>query len=266
MKALKIFAVGMIAGIILLFFLCNKHDKKPDEQQPTNATKAVVKVTETAPITYTDKGGTKHTEKQTTVADLETLKSVYQKQIDSLTDLLNAKQRELDYVTGISTEATGKVKPKIDTVYLERGGKTVAQTSVSYSDKWLTFKGVVDNDSSWSYHYRDSIILVSYYKKSGFLKLHSQLYIDGFSLNPNSKISGLTTYSVKAPEKKQHFELNAEVRNRWIKQTVQPSAGANAKIFLTKKWSVQGSYGKILIGDNWYTYYEAAAQFNILKF
>jgi hypothetical protein len=256
-------AIGILIGMMLILFLCNKPEKK---DHPTADANKVEVNKNTPPTTYTDKGGTKHTEKETAVADLTTLKAVYKKQIDSLTYLLNAKQRELDYVTGISTTTTGKFKPKIDTVYVETDGGAVAQTSVSYSDKWLALKGIVDEDSSWFYKYRDSIILVSYYKRSGFLKLRSELYIDGFSLNPNTTISGLSSYKVKAPVKKQHFELNAELRNRWIDKQIQPSAAANAKIFLTKRWSVQGSYGKVLIGDHWFTYQEAAVQFNIIKF
>jgi hypothetical protein len=260
-KAATIFAVGLTIGMIMILFLCNTPTKN---DQPSADERKVEEISKKPPTTYTDKGGTTHTEKPTAVADLASLKYVYEKQIDSLLELLDTKQRELDYITGLSTETKGTFKPDVDTVYLNDSS---AQYSVNYSDQWLSISGVVNEDSTWKYQYNDSLALVSYYKKQkGFLNFKKDLYLDGFSYNPASTIKGLTSYKVKAPAAKQNFELNAEARNRWIQKQVQPSAAANARIFITKKWSVEGSYGKVLIGDKWITYQEAAIKFNIIKF
>lgn len=193
------FAGLLLVGIILLLlFTCNQ----PKVVEPS---KKVEQVKNTPPVKYVDKGGTVHTEKPVAVANIATIKASYERIIDSLTRVLKIKDKRITDLLAVGTTTTGTFKPKIDTVVIHGTNTAV----VSYQDKWLSVSGVVNEDSQWSYSYKDSLSFTTYNKKTGFLKLGRTLMLDAFSHNPNTTIEGLTAIKIsKAKPKKFGIGVN----------------------------------------------------------
>lgn len=140
---------------------------------------------------YKDAAGREHALRKQTEASLSTLRTYYSRTIDSITRTLNIKKKQLQQFITASTQTEGSVRIQIDTFYTD----TTALYRFNYSDKWLYLDGVLDDDLYVNYKFTDSIIITQFWKRRWLLG-RKQYYVDGYSLNPNTRFSGLSAVKV----------------------------------------------------------------------
>lgn len=173
------------------------------------------------PTQHTDADGTVHTEiKAEQSADISFINSYYQAIIAKLSKQLKVKAAAVhdltavnlttkDTFTPVLTPDTTGTAQLLDTSYnwqsiyaypsrpaigsLQLYGYPVQyEQKVSYEDQWLKIVGHTSKDSVWSYSITDSLTIVGYEKKTGFLK--KDLYVDITSKNPHTKIVGINAF------------------------------------------------------------------------
>jgi hypothetical protein len=210
-KLKYIFAGFLLLCIVaMVISLSLEHCNKPKEE--AEPSRKIEKIKSKPPTTYRDTGGTIHTVKEVSKAEIATIKASYQRIIDSLTGVLRIKEKQIADINQVGTTTTGTFKPDIEVVYV--GADEVYE--VSFKDRWFEMKGTVGKEEKWKYSVKDSITLVTYWKKTGFLKLGRKLVLDGFSQNPNTKIDGLTAIKIdKARPKKWGIGVNVIDGKQW---------------------------------------------------
>lgn len=119
----------------------------------------------------------------------------YQRQISGL--------RRLESATEVSTESRGDVNIEItypdDTIFRL---SMVPPGRFSYRDEWATIDGrIIGDNLSISYMVKDSLSVVEFWKKRGFLK-RPELTLNVTSHNPATRITGLQNLSILAPKEK----------------------------------------------------------------
>lgn len=208
-----IIVVLAVAVLLLLFKSCQRPVDAPTKGGTTVNT----------PKQYTDADGTVHTEvKAFTDADMANVNEYYQGVIKNLTDKLkgNVKPSDVKDATIITSKVDGKFKPNIDwekiytpdsNIYLPNPidtskfkqllavGKVDSVQKITYKDRWLNLNGYVHPDSTWEYTMFDSINIIGYEKKTGFLK--REIFIDVTSNNPHTKIESLKAFRIQPKPK-----------------------------------------------------------------
>lgn len=140
---------------------------------------------------YKDAYGTEHAQLSEARANTAGLRQMYGSYIDTLTARLDIKEKQLQAFATIGTQTTGSVQLAI-TKEASDAGDTVRR--FSYSDRWLDVTGAVYDAphlSQLTYAIRDSLTYTSYWRRTWFLGRKSY-YIDAYSLNPATTITGLT--------------------------------------------------------------------------
>lgn len=190
---------AMLLIVAFILFKCRQNEK--EFIQSVEQTESVIK---TPVHHYRDNGGTDHAEKPVAEASLKVIEASYKKTIDSLTGLLKIKPKQVNEIVQAGTLVESYFRPDInyipnsipfhDTINI--CGDTIFPSSIeiNYQDAWLTLRGVLNEDSSWHYSLRDSLSFITYKKKTGFLK--RELFLDAFSMNPGSTITGLTAIKI----------------------------------------------------------------------
>jgi len=154
--------------------------------------------------TYKDENGTLHGQVQSLTGDKEVYTILYKNQIDSMANLLKIKGKDINNFVNVGVLDSGKItNGKVDTFkyvysapsglpdiinnYPKNGADSALGLSVSYSDKWLNFKGkIMNNGFSGTYSINDSMTVIGYSKSTGFLGLGpTQNFVDISSTNPN---------------------------------------------------------------------------------
>ena len=172
---------------------------------------------------YKDIAGNEHAQKQVAEADIALLKAAYTKELDSVTKLLQIKDRQLQAVTAAGLINSGSITPKIDTVWIDSSKRF--DFHLSFNDKWMSLSGVIGPEPVINYQLQDSILITTFYKKTGFLGLGKrQLVIDGYSLNPNVRFTGLTGLRVPSKEPGR-FSLGPYLGYGYSNGRWAPSAG-----------------------------------------
>lgn len=187
-----------LAVSVCAFICVETCNIKKDNPSTTNIEKAAPAL----PKYYTDDSGYTHAEAPvTTAADVTAINEYYQGIIADLVKRLPQKTKVSDVqeVKLVGTTDSTSFKPKIDTFY--KDGKPFYQ-SINYKSKWFKFNGNTHPDSVWHLVATDSIALLTYWKRSGFLRLKRELYIDGFSFNPDINVKGLTAIKLNAAQPK----------------------------------------------------------------
>jgi hypothetical protein len=91
-----------------------------------------------------------------------------------------------------------KIKPKtvakIQNVTLMTSDTVYITRNKPFLSPWSTIGFVADD--SISYSFKDSLSLVTYHKKYGFLHLKSKYVTRAISFNPNTRLTGLTTVEI----------------------------------------------------------------------
>ena len=195
----------LIAGLILYALFATKGclNNKAERNSMAEAVKD-----KDAKITYwKDKAGIEHEISSQINGDLKTIKLLYQNKLDSITKSLKIKEKQVTDYIEIVKETKGKIHSRIDsfveTSVKEIPGKDnyIIQTKyigTDYNDKWITFNAKIKNGAFDAiYTTRDSITLIGYWAKTGFLHLgKKEYYLDINSANPNSNLLNQKNFKV----------------------------------------------------------------------
>lgn len=170
---------------------------------------------------YKDAAGREHALRKQTEASLSTLKVYYGRTIDSVTRVLNIKEKQLQQFITASTRTEGSVRIQVDTFYTD----TTTLYRFNYSDQWLYLDGAMDGGLFVNYKFTDSIIITQFWKRRWFLG-RKQYYVDGYSLNPNTRFTGLSSVKVgsKAPGR---IGIGPYIGYGWNGAAWTPSAGVS---------------------------------------
>lgn len=190
-----------ILTISALFLLSREHGQRIALQKLLDVKSSEVE-------TWKDKHGLSHARAMSAESDLKTLSEYYQGEIWQLYDKVEGLKKDLKNLksaTGVSTVTEGEV-----VTVIVRGEPEATVHSFEYSDSWASIRGEVSADSlKMRYMVTDSIVFATYYKSKGFLK-GKQLYIEGVSLNPNTRITGISNIQV-GKDKPKRFSLGVGV-------------------------------------------------------
>lgn len=208
MKAIKKYWPVLIVLLLLALLVKLITDPVTPEATPNNSGKQAVLQ---EPKSYVDsKTGTVHTETKVAQAKQDqSLHSYYQKMIADLKSQLRLKEKQIETITTASIRSEGTAILKRDSVPM---APNISDSSAShiatdmepaifksywtYADKWMYMRGELVGDSlSIDYRTEDSIALVTYWKKRGWFGPR-ELYINGFTMNPKSKVYGLQSVKV----------------------------------------------------------------------
>ncbi len=155
------------------------------------------------PKQYTDAAGTVHTEvKVVKVEKGSEMSAYYQRQIDSMASVLKTKQKYIEELMQANLENSGTFIPVyIDTTGkksfdpADSTGKIATNQDVYFNDQFLTLKGSLHKDTLWRYSIRETLNIITYYKKKGWFS--RELTVDVSSTNPNTRIIGLSGVSIR---------------------------------------------------------------------
>jgi hypothetical protein len=179
--------VALIAAIAIVSFkACVKRGEKIDQY------KEAVQVQNGEISRYHDAAGHQHAKVALQQADINFLKALHAKEIDSILYLLKAKDKQLQSITMAGLSSTGSIKPSIDTINVDSSNKDY---NIVYNDRWLSLKGSIGSKNYIKYSYRDSLVFTT-------LKTKRLIQIDAFSLNPNTTFTSLTSLRVPIPKPK----------------------------------------------------------------
>jgi hypothetical protein len=190
--------------------------------------KTVVEIKQDSTKHWKDLYNTEHAEKQLADANYSSLRVVYGELLDSVSNRLNSKPNDVQAVTTAGTIATGSIRPTIDTVLLS---DSTAGYRFNYKDKWLSLDGIISKEPVINYMFSDSVVFTSYRRKTGFLR--KDTYIDGYSLNPNVRITGITGIRVSNP-RKDRFSVGPYIGYGWNGSTWSPSIGISLQYSVIK--------------------------------
>jgi hypothetical protein len=135
---------------------------------------------------WKDSLGRVHAQKKLIEADIASIRTVYRLQIDSITAALEIKSNDLQAAITARTVIQGTIKPVVDTIRTDSS----QNYKFHFSDSWLTLDGLISSEPSISYRFTDSLVFTTYRKRRNLFK--SDVYVDGYSLNPNARIQNIT--------------------------------------------------------------------------
>lgn len=135
---------------------------------------------------YKDAAGREHAQRVLAEAGSKAIGIAYRKEIDSIKQALNIKEKQLQSFMLASTSNEGTVKLRVDTVYVDSS----AAYRFAYNDRWLDIAGTIGKNSTLHYRMTDSLVFTTYWKRKWFLGRKTN-YIDAYSHNPNVRVTGL---------------------------------------------------------------------------
>lgn len=190
--------------------------------------KDIVEIKQDSTEYWKDLWGQEHAQKKLSEGNYSSLRAAYRNLLDSVKTRVGANSGDLEGVTTAGTVTTGKIRPVVDTVYLPDSTRIL---KFSYNDRWLDLAGIVGKDPIIDYRFTDTIVFTTYRKKTGFLKKHT--YIDGYSLNPNVRITGIT--GIRVNDQRPHrFSIGPYLGYGWNGDRWAPSAGVSVQLSLIK--------------------------------
>lgn len=210
----------IVALIIVIAAICFQTCVK--KQAQVNTQQKVIEYQHDTIKLYRDKAGSEHAQRRMTEADLSMLKATYQAQIDSLSNRLGIKEKQLQSVTSIGTKTEGRIKPDIDTIVK---ADSTTDFHFHYADKWLKLDGWLGSSTHIDYEMQDSLIASVFFKKKNWFAKR-QMFLDAFSMNPNVKTTGLTGYKVPYKEPGR-WGIGPYVGLSYLNKRIQPSFGAS---------------------------------------
>lgn len=148
--------------------------------------KEAVQIKEDSTSFWKDSLGRIHAQKRLIEADMGSLRAVYRDKIDSISAALQIKTSDLQAALTARTISQGTVKPTVDTIRKD----STTQYKFHFADSWLTLDGLISPDPTISYRFTDSLVFTTYKKRRNLLR--SDVYVDGYSLNPNVRIQNIT--------------------------------------------------------------------------
>lgn len=143
----------------------------------------------------------------------ESLKNHYLNKIDSLANVLNVKNKEIQSYITVITKTTGQGFGKIDTNYVlmaDTTGKNKIDTNyaIHSNDGYLSYNGILKKGIlTYDYEYTMLLNAVRFSKKTGFLGLNKSYYWDVSTNNKNAKIVGLEQFTQNPVSKLKRFSV-----------------------------------------------------------
>lgn len=213
MKYIKeIITIGLIAIAVLFIFekiRTNKLISKNKELELINN-----KLDNNLMI-FKDENGFYRAKAESAESDLKTIKNVYEDELKLLRkdfNNINRNYKNLNSVYNTSLKTIGSLNAIIesydkfvDTTYNNDGSIDNIKyiRKFTYNDDWANFNGeftlntnqVNLDNININYEIKDSLTLVSYYKREKLFGKR-QLFVEGKSYNPNTKISNLNEIRV----------------------------------------------------------------------
>lgn len=223
--------IPLYGACILLLILSIATVKSCLTQTPVFPTlKTITEIKDDSASYWKDAYGREHAQKEVAEAKYETIKAVYGPVIDSVLKGLKiqGKQMESLNIAGISN--SNHVALSVDTIHKD----STTEYRFHYDDKWIKLAGIIGQNSALDYTTYDSLIITSYYKRSGFLGLGKKTsYVDAYSLNPHSHITGMQSIRI-ATEKPKRFGLGPYVGYGWNGRQWAPNIGFGLNFSILK--------------------------------
>lgn len=207
--------ITLIISLVIFFIIavrsCNDRETSLDNLKIANDS-LNMKIVE-----YTDKNNITHAQIQQlelTNSELNSLNTNlslhYLNQIDSFSKILKVNAQNIQEYTKIITKAQGEGKGEVTSILIHDTikGQTDTSFEIKSNDGFLKYNGIIDkNQFGYNYEYYDTLNIVKFYKKAGFLNLRHDYYLDVSNKNPNATISGLEQFSKAPLNKYKHFSL-----------------------------------------------------------
>lgn len=201
---LLIAAVLITAIVVCTFRACN-------HGQPalTSSSKGEV-IPKQIPKSYKKPSGTVHTETKVVQAEHDFwLDQYYQSLLKGARDSLKITQDQLKEViaAGVTSDGSYTLPLKPDTVLIH---DTLSPARIfKYQNRFISLAGRIDQDSiDIAYKSFDSLTFITYTKKKNIFSPR-ELYLNAFSMNPNSSIKGLQSVKLTVPPPKWAIGINA---------------------------------------------------------
>lgn len=224
MVTIKINWYKILVAIVLIIAISVCTFRACNRDQPALTTSAPGKVIpKQIPKSYIAPSGTVHTEVKVVQAEHDVwLEDYYKSLLAEVKEELAIKDKQLRDVIAAGITNEGYISIPLEKVEIPIDSTSRPQLIsicpdeiryFQYKDKFIKMAGRIDQDSiDLSYKVEDSIHLVTYWKKK-HLFAAKELFINGFSTNPNSNIKGL-----------QMVKLNQVTPKKW-------AVGINAGYF-----------------------------------
>lgn len=196
--------VLLVAIVVCTYRACN-------HAQPVSTTSAKGKVIpKQIPKSYIAPSGTVHTEAKVVQAEHDVwLGEYYQMLLKAARDSLKIAQDQLKEVlaAGITSEGSYSLPLKPDTVLIPDSSNPAR--IFKYQNRFINLVGRIEHDSiDIAYKSFDSLTFITYTKRKNILS-PKELYLNAFSMNPNSSIKGLQSVKLTVPPPKWAIGINA---------------------------------------------------------
>ena len=199
------------------------------KQKENAILKDIVEIRQDSTQFWKDKFNTEHAEKRIIEGNLATLQVVYHDLIDSVQNRLNIKNsNDLQSTLTAGTAASGVIHPTVDTVL---NSDSTKEFRFRFNDRWLDLSGIIGDRPVISYRFSDSVVFTTYSKRVSMFK--KETYIDGYSLNPNVKISGIVGIRI-SNDRQSRWGIGPYIGVGWTGVTWSPSAGISLHYSLIK--------------------------------
>lgn len=174
-------------------------------------------ITTTDSTTYwKDKYGTEHISRLTAETNTAASRQLY----DSVKNRIKNNPQT---ITAVGTTTTGTITPQIDTIYLN---DSTTEYNFKYNDHWLSLDGTIGKQPIINYRVTDSIIITT-------CKKNKATYIDGYSLNPNVHLTGITNLKLSTG-KQTHFSIGPYIGYSWNGKIWSTTIGISLQYSLVK--------------------------------
>ncbi len=200
----KIDLLSIALFLLMAFFLVLSTQQC---QRANERSRQVIKTTQKAALMRDELGRSK-ARLSTISTDRQTIKTLYEKQIDSLKKDFSSRLRNLKSVQQVGLQQDRKIVTRIvyDTTppppaitrpatRLEIADIVSPRGTFNFSDRWLTLTGSLLSDKlTLSYQSFDSLSIVQRGKGN-------DLRVEILSYNPHSTLRGVTSFQVAAPRR-----------------------------------------------------------------
>ncbi|XZF16126.1 DUF6808 domain-containing protein [Chitinophagaceae bacterium MMS25-I14] len=176
---------------------------------------------------YRDRYAREHAERLSLSEGMEQAGKQQQELLDSISRTLNTSKKSIVNAAAVSVQSQQAVLLKTDTFFVS-GSKEI---HFSYKDKWINMNGLLSDTPQLHYETFDSLVVTTYKKKTGRMK--HEMFINAWSLNPHSRITGLTDYRIPQ-EKPLRWSVGPYVGYGFDGTHWQPSVGISIQYGLIR--------------------------------
>ena len=196
-KMIRYLIIALLACGIVAFFGVRGCMKERKEN------KSIAKISDIATYDstsyYRDLYNTEHATAEVASGDLQAVRIIYARQIDSVCKMARIARKQLIAMENVTANISGQVITNVvrDTVHdtINGHGFKRIEQRFDYQDAYLQLKGLIDTEIHITYMMEVPISINTYWKRRWFLgKKHYR--IDGYSTNNNVHLIGLTKIQI----------------------------------------------------------------------